>query len=108
MRPTHKNHVWSYDFVADETHDGRSFRILNIIDEYTRESLASFVVRRIRSQEVIFVPADLFIEHGIRKTEFRSQVNRLRNFFHSQANTDHSPDPDPDPDPLSTVLFHLP
>ena len=50
--------------MADRTHDGRPFRILNIIDEFTKECLASFVARRIRSQEVIFILADLFIEHG--------------------------------------------
>ena len=65
LRPTHKNHVWSYDFVSEQTHDGRKFRILNIIDEFTKECLASFVARRIRSQDVIFVLADLFIEHGM-------------------------------------------
>ena len=65
LKSTHKNHVWSYDFVTERTHDGRSFRILNIIDEYTRECLASFVARRIRSQDVIFILVDLFIEHGV-------------------------------------------
>lgn len=35
LRPAYRNHVWSYDFVADRTHDGRPLRILNIIDEYT-------------------------------------------------------------------------
>ena len=65
LRPTHKNHVWSYDFVSEQPHDGRKFRILNIIDEFTRECLASFVARRIRSQDVILILADLFIEHGI-------------------------------------------
>ncbi len=64
LRPMHRNHVWSYDFVSEQTHDGRKFRILNIIDEYTKECLASFVARRIRSQDVIFILADLFIEHG--------------------------------------------
>ena len=48
LRPAYRNHVWSYDFVADRTHDGRPFRILNILDEYTRECLASVVARRIR------------------------------------------------------------
>ena len=43
LRPTHANHVWSYDFVTDETTDGRKFRSLNIIDEYTRECLATYV-----------------------------------------------------------------
>lgn len=65
LRPTHKNHVWSYDFVSEKTHEGKPFRILNIIDEYTRECLASFVARRIRSQDVILILADLFIEHGV-------------------------------------------
>lgn len=63
-RPKYKNHVWSYDFVSEQTHDGRKFKILNIIDEYTRECLASFVARRIRSQDVIMVLADLFLERG--------------------------------------------
>ena len=65
LRPTHRNHVWSYDFVSEQTHDGRKFRILNIIDEFTKECLASFVARGIRSQDVIFILADLFIEHGM-------------------------------------------
>ena len=65
LRPTHKNHVWSYDFVSEQTRDGKKFRILNIIDEHSKECLASFVARRIRSQDIILLLADLFIEHGI-------------------------------------------
>jgi putative transposase len=64
-RPERPNHVWSYDFMADRTHDGRPFRILNILDEYTRECLASVVARRIRSQDVLLILADLFLSHGI-------------------------------------------
>jgi len=64
-RADYPNHVWSYDFVSHRTHDGKSFKILNIIDEFTRECLASFVARRIRSREVIFVLADLFLEKGV-------------------------------------------
>ncbi len=45
LRPEHPNHVWSYDFVEDRTHDGRKFRMLNIIDEFTRECLAIRVGR---------------------------------------------------------------
>jgi transposase InsO family protein len=56
---------WSYDFVTDTTRNGSPFRILNIIDEFSRECLASFVARRIRSQDVILVLADLFLKHGI-------------------------------------------
>lgn len=47
LRPVYRHHVWSYDFVADRTHDGRPLRILNILDEYTRECLTSVVARRI-------------------------------------------------------------
>lgn len=65
LRPKHRNHVWSYDFVSEQTHDGKKFRILNIIDEFTRECLASFVARRIRSQDVILILADLFLERGM-------------------------------------------
>ena len=53
LRSAYRHHIWSYDFVADRTHDGRPFRILNILDEYTRECLASVVARRIRSQDEI-------------------------------------------------------
>ena len=39
LRPECRNHVWSYDFIHDKTVDGKKFRILNIIDEYTREAV---------------------------------------------------------------------
>ncbi len=64
LRPTHRNHVWSYDFVQDRTHDGRAFRMLTVVEEHTRESLAIKVERRLNSQEVLAVLADLFVEHG--------------------------------------------
>ena len=41
LRPEHKNHVWSFDFVSERTSDGRPIRILNIIDEYTRTGLTA-------------------------------------------------------------------
>lgn len=66
-RPEYRDHVWSYDFVSHQTHDGRKFKILNIIDEYSRECLMSYVARRIRSQDVIFVLADLFLARGMPK-----------------------------------------
>jgi len=47
LRPAHKNHVWSYDIMTERTHDGRAFRILNILDEYTRECLDIVVERKI-------------------------------------------------------------
>jgi len=53
LRPDHKDHVWSYDFMVDRTTDGRAFKILNIIDEFTRECLAILVARKIKTQDVI-------------------------------------------------------
>lgn len=64
LRAAHRNHVWSYDFVHDRTHDGKPFRILNIVDEFSRECLATIVKRRFTSQDVILILADLFLKHG--------------------------------------------
>jgi putative transposase len=65
LRPEHKDHVWSYDFMVDRTADGRAFRILTIIDEYTRECLAILVDRRITSQDVIDKVFQIFIFRGV-------------------------------------------
>jgi len=65
LRPMHKDHVWSYDFVEDRTTDGRKFRILNIIDEFTRECLCARVARRLNSHDVIDALFELFILRGI-------------------------------------------
>jgi transposase InsO family protein len=65
LRPEYKDHVWSYDFMIDHTADGRAFKILNIIDEYTRECLAAVVARKIKAQSVIDTLFNLFIFRGI-------------------------------------------
>ena len=65
LRAERPNHVWSYDFVADRTHDGRAYRMLCIIDEFTREALAVRVARRLNSTDVIEALCDLFIVRGI-------------------------------------------
>ena len=65
LRPERPNHVWSYDFVEDRTHDGRKFRMLNVIDEFTRECLAIRVARKLKSIDVIDVLSDLFILRGV-------------------------------------------
>jgi len=65
LRPEYPNHVWSYDFVEDRTHDGRKFRMLNIIDEFTRECLAIRVSRKLKAVDVIDVLSDLFILRGV-------------------------------------------
>ncbi len=64
LRPQHKNHVWSYDFVADRTYDGTAFRMLTVIDEHTRECLAIHVQRKLKHDDVLAVLADLFTHRG--------------------------------------------
>ncbi len=65
LRPEHPDHVWSYDFVEGRTHNGRKFRMLNIIDEFTRECLAIRIDRKLNSTHVIDVLSDLFILRGV-------------------------------------------
>ena len=65
LRPEHRNHVWSYDFVEDRTHDGRKYRMLNVIDEFTHECLAIRVARKLKAIDVIDVLSDLFILRGV-------------------------------------------
>ena len=65
LRPDHRNHVWSYDFVEAQTHDGRKVRLMTLIDEFTRQCLAIRVARRINSIGVIETMADAMIVHGV-------------------------------------------
>jgi putative transposase len=65
LRPERANQVWSYDFVSAMTHDGRTLRLLVLIDEYTRECLAIRVARRLGSNEVIETLADVMLWRGI-------------------------------------------
>ncbi len=65
LRPEYPNHVWSYDFVEDRTHEGRKYRMLNVLDEFTHESLAIRVKRKFKAIDVIDVLSDLFILRGI-------------------------------------------
>ena len=79
LRPERPNHVplsgscfarpcraaGSYDFVESRTHDGRKFRMLNVIDEFTRECLAIRIDRKLNSTAVIDVLTDLLILRGV-------------------------------------------
>src|SRR4030095_4428316 len=65
LRPEHRNHVWSYDFVETQTHDGRKLRLLTLIDEFTRECLAILTARRINSLGVIETLADVMLMRGV-------------------------------------------
>jgi putative transposase len=64
-RAERRDHVWSYDFVFDRTVDGKPLRMLTIVDEYTRECLAIEVARRLNSQSVLALLADLFVARGV-------------------------------------------
>jgi putative transposase len=65
LRAERPNHVWSYDFVEDRTHEGRKYRMLNIIDEFTHECLAIRIDRKLKSVDVIDGLSDLFILRGV-------------------------------------------
>ena len=64
LRPERPNQVWAYGFVQDRTHDGKVLRMLVVVDEFTRECLAIRVERRLGSEEVLEVLAELFVRHG--------------------------------------------
>jgi putative transposase len=64
QRAEHINHVWSYDFVTDQTQDGRRLKLLVVLDEYTRESLTIEVARRLKAPDVIATLEYLFAIRG--------------------------------------------
>jgi transposase InsO family protein len=63
-RPEWRHHVWAYDFVQDRTHDGRPFRMLTVVDEFSRECLAILVARSIKSDDVLALLGELFVTYG--------------------------------------------
>ena len=65
LRAERRNHVWSYDFVEDRTHEGRKYRMLNVVDEFTHECIAIRIERKLKSIDVIEVLANLFITRGV-------------------------------------------
>lgn len=65
LRPEYRNHVWSYDFVHCRTDDGKVFRTLNILDEFSRECLDIKVDRKLNATSVVDALSDLFILRGV-------------------------------------------
>jgi len=65
LRPAYTDHVWSDDFVHDRTSDGRAFRMLTLMDEYSRECLAIDVARKLTSEDVLERLSDLFVRRGV-------------------------------------------
>jgi transposase InsO family protein len=64
LRPEHPNHVWAYDFMTDRTHDGKAFRLLTIVDEFTRECLAIVAARKLTADDVLATLTELFVLRG--------------------------------------------
>lgn len=64
LRPCWRHHVWAYDFVQARTHDGRAFRMLVVVDEFSRECLAILAARQLRSDDVLALLTELFVTHG--------------------------------------------
>jgi transposase InsO family protein len=65
LRPRYEDHVWAYDFVHARTHDGKAMRLLTIVDEHTRESLAIDVARKLNSENVLERLGWLFVHRGV-------------------------------------------
>ena len=61
------NHIWTYDFMGDQTEDGRKLKLLTVLDEFTRESPAIEVGRSMRAKDVIAVLEYLFMVRGAPK-----------------------------------------
>jgi transposase InsO family protein len=87
LRPERRDHVWAYDFMRDHTHDGRPFRLLTLVDEYTRECLSIDVARRMKSDDVLERLSWLFATRGVpdhirsdNGPEFTAKV--VRNWLH--------------------------
>lgn len=64
LRPLYPNHIWSIDFVHDKLSTGRSYKMLTVLDEYTREALCVTVACRMGSEEVLEALYPLLLRHG--------------------------------------------
>ena len=66
MRAEHKDHVWSYDFVMDQTEDGRTLKMMpaSLVDEYTRECLYLETEHSITAKDVVKTLATLFAQRA--------------------------------------------
>ena len=75
LKPQHVDHVWSYDFVYYRTEDGPSYRMLNIIDEFSRKCLVIRVKRKLNSTDVIDALTGIFIVRDV-PAYIRSEMDR--------------------------------
>ncbi len=63
-RAEYVHHVWSYDFVWDQTEDGRMLKMMPIVDEFSRECLTIEVARSIKAEDVVATLERLFEKYG--------------------------------------------
>ena len=106
LRPCWPRHVWSYDFVQDRTHDGRSFRILTVIDQFTREWLALPMARRLRDELLNTEIFTTLREAQILTERWRRHYNTKRphSALGYKPPTPEAILPRPDPSPYATLL----
>lgn len=64
LRPQYENHIWSVDFVHDRLSNGRPYRLLTVIDEYTREALAVVAKPKMGSADVLEALYPLILKRG--------------------------------------------
>ena len=86
LRPLYPNHIWSIDFVHDKLSNGRSYKMLTVLDEYTREALSVIVATSMGSAEVLEALYPLLLRRGnpdyLRSDNARSSALRhLRTGF---------------------------
>ena len=70
LRPTHPNHVWSIDFVHDKLDSGRSYKMLTVLDEYTRQALAVAVRTRMGADDVLEALYPLLLRREVLNAEW--------------------------------------
>ena len=95
LRPNWKNRVRAYDFFQERTHDGRAFRMLVVVDEFSRECLAILVARRLNGDDMLALLTELLVIHRP-PDHIRSPFHRLlSNRLPGKGATDRSSAPTP-------------
>ena len=61
---THRNHVWTWDFIADATVRGGALKMLTILDEYTRECHVLWAERALKAADVLHWLQKAVEQHG--------------------------------------------
>lgn len=64
LRPHYPNHIWSIDFVHDKLSNGRSYKMLTVLDEYTREALCVTVRLKMNADDVLEALYQLMMKKG--------------------------------------------